>query len=440
MPHDPRRLTKDEINYIRDNCGSKTDEELAKDLNRSIIGIRKARKRHLGVIKDNLGQVPDKVKLTAKSTKTKIDPDTGKNIAIAHRRLNEKQRQSFFKSLLANSLYYETLKAQFSEDEMDFYLEEWGSLCVQFEDILATEKRQIDELIKAEIAGNRIGRNIKISEDIISEYQIKINEFRNKANLDTEEDQEKDRLMIAIVNTMMRSTAAMANDQEKNMILKSKLFENLNARRVDRIDQIEKSGMTFHGVIGALREKQNREIQGRHMELVRLAKENKKNQFRKPVIFPDSSKSAILLDDKSVEDDKIASILFDDNKSILIEEYRNEKKDRFILIIENDIERIQYFQQVFPMHKLDYAGEVGKAIEKINEKSYDLICFDYDLDLDRKSDEVASYILTNEKSPLCDVLIHSVNENGAEILNDIFAGKRRVELFSFKKIYESNGG
>jgi hypothetical protein len=58
-----------------------------------------------------------------------------------------------------------------------------------------------------------------------------------------------------------------------------------------------------------------------------------------------------------------------------------------------------------------------------------------------KSDVIAKYILENNKSESAKILIHSANKDGAEILNDIFGGKRTVEIFNFDSTIfgEKNG-
>jgi hypothetical protein len=181
-----KRVTYQEMEFIKENSSTMTDEQIADYLHRDIKTVRKVRKG-LGLVKDASG----KVNIAKSNANAKTAKGINLNAIKATQRLSEKQRQGFFKEQLSNSLYYDTLKTQFTVEEINFYLEEWGSLCVQFEDVVATEKRQIDELIKSEIMGNRILRNIKIAEDVIGELQQEVQKFRALNDLTLEENQER---------------------------------------------------------------------------------------------------------------------------------------------------------------------------------------------------------------------------------------------------------
>lgn len=292
----PKRnfLKPQELEYIRQNCLNKTDEEMSQYLKRDIRTIASARKK-LGIKKTRGGKV--EVYETANSSN---------NIALqASQKLTEEQRKEFFKTQLTNTMYYQNLKDQFTKEEIDFYLEEWSSLCVQFEDIVATEKRQIDELIKAEIMGNRILRNVKITEEQIN-MLIEEVELLRKANdmEDDEQAQERDIQLMNMIRTFAAQSQIMSNDYQKNVSLKNNLLSELNARRRDRVDQITKRGTTFLGLVESLRDREVRENQGRHMELVRMAKEKKRSEWRNPITFADGTQDCVLMDEHSIIKEK----------------------------------------------------------------------------------------------------------------------------------------
>src|SRR5690606_25192308 len=138
---------------------------------------------------------------------------------------------------------------------------------------------------------------------------------------------------------------AMANDYQKNIDVKNKLLNELNARRRDRVDQITKKGTTFLGIVEDLRDRAVREHQGRHLELVRLAKENKKNLWRKPIKFADSTTDCILMDENSEIAEREIVRISDDNS--IYTELMIKSKDKRILLIDDDNKRVQFFQTIF---------------------------------------------------------------------------------------------
>jgi CheY-like chemotaxis protein len=412
-------LKPEELEYIRNNVLSKTDDQLAEYLKRDSRTIRNARRR-LGINKSSAGQV--------------VSIEQPNKHGIVGHTLTDDQRKEFFKTQLVNSLYYKNLQEQFSKLEIDFYLEEWAALSIQFDDIANTEKRQIDELIKAEIMGNRILRNIKIAEDEIELLIKETDDFR-KSNDITENEvaQERDALLMSMIRSIHAQSQAMSNDYQKNVDMRNRLLDGLNCRRKDRIDQIKKGGTTFIGLVEALRDRQLREVQGRHIELVRLAKEKKKNEWNKSTKFPDGSIDCILMDESSELPVREQSFV-EEKYSKLISKYRNLKEKK-ILIIDDEMSRKQFFSDIFKMHTLRFASNTQKAIDLLKDNNdYDLICLDYDLGMENKGSEIVNYILNKEICKDSEILIHSMNPEGAEKMRVMLSGERPIEVYSYENI------
>jgi hypothetical protein len=413
-------LNNQEKKYIEDNCLLKTDKELSLELKRDVRTISTYRK-FLGIEKTQGGKVAALDNITDLST-----------AKASGRFLLEKERKEFFKLQLKNTLFYDNLKIQFTKDEIDFYLEEWAALCIQFEDIVATEKRQIDELIKAEIMGNRILRNIKIAEDEIQNIEEEINQLRKDFDIqNNEEGQQRDLQLLSIIRVLNSQSEAMGNLYQKNVDSRNKLLNELNARRRDRIDHIKSKNSTVLGLIAAYREREHRESQGNYLELVKLAKENKLEKWRKSTTFPDGTKDCIILDEGSeVNTDQTEHL----TKSVDIFDAFSKAKAKNILIIENDHTRQQFFADKFRNNILTFCDNSTKAIDALNTKDYDLICFDYDLNMNSKSEAVAIYILENNKSPNAKALLHTMNEDGAKKLSVLLSGEREFEVCPFETL------
>ena len=414
-------LTNQEKKYIEDNCLIKTDKEMGLLLNRDTRTISVFRKK-VGVEKKQGGKVEN----LASFETLPIAKSSG-------RFLLEDERKDFFKLQLKNTLFYDNLKIQFTKTEIDFYLEEWGALCVQFEDIVATEKRQIDELIKAEILGNRILRNVKVAEDQILNIEDEIADLRKEFDIvNNEEGQQRDIQLISMIRILNSQSESMANLYQKNVDSRNKLLSELNARRRDRIDHLKTKNSTVLGLIAAYRDREHRETQGNYLELVRIAKEEKIKKWRGESLFPDGTKDSIILDDLSdLNVNKVKS----GKKSVDIFNSFVADKAKSILIIENDHFRQQFFADRFSNNILTFCDDSSKAVDALNQKEYDLICFDYDLKLESKGDTAAFYLIENNKSPDCKVMIHSNNPEGSHKLSVALGGERELEICSFDTLY-----
>lgn len=423
------RIKQEEKDFIRQNCLSMTDEMLAKQLNRDIRSIRSVRKQ-LGITKRAAGKLQN------------FDTNSGNINGVelkASQKLTEDQRKEFFKTQLTNTLYYQKLKDQFTDDEINFYLEEWGALCLQFEDIVATEKRQIDELIKITIMGIRVLRNVKIAEQEIEHLQEEIEDYRdNHKDIENDLDaQEYDNGRSSLLRIMMGQSQVMSNDYQKNIDIKNKILGELNARRRDRVDQLMKRGTTFLGLVSAFRDRQIREEHGRHMELVRLAKEKKKAEWRKPIKFEDGVMDCILMDEFSVLP-KQDIVLLENMGSRFVEKY-NLRNGAKILVVDNDQRRQQFFSHTFNGNDIEFASSVAQALVYLEnvDSNYDLVCLDYDLGLGEKGIQVAKAIVEKNLCVNSDILVQSMNKNGAKEIVAELGDKFSLEVCPFEEIIKS---
>lgn len=413
------RLQPAEHKYIRDNCFSKTDEEIAKNLGRSKLTITKIRKK-FGIHKGQNGRILE------------VDKKKAEQSGRLNELMSEEQRIQFFKTQFVNSAYYDAIKNQFTDEEIQFYLEEWGSLCVQFEDIIATETRQVDEYIKTAIMGNRIGTYLKHIQLEIMKRTEETTLLYSRKDLSDEDMRERDEEVRILVQHMSEISRQLASDLHKNTELKEKLLENLHSRRKDRTDHLRKSANSWQAVIVAMEDREIRKVQGNYMELLRLAKEREKKRFRKEITFPDGSKDCILLDDQS-EIAETEIVMMEDSPSRLVTKYKNTT-GKSIFIVENDIKRVQVFQELFKNNNLEYASDYYKAVGTIPNKKFDLICMDYDLTLS-KGVNVAEIIKNNNLD--CEVLIHSMNKEGAEAIRQILMDSNTIEVFPFDQILKT---
>lgn len=399
-------LDDQEKKYILEHI-NETDVDIGRALNRSKTTIRLFRQKAGFKNNTNISKDP-------------ISPNQS---------YTEEERKGFFKKQLVNSLFYSTLKQQFTADEIGYYLEEWGVLCVQFEDIVATEKRQIDELIKAEVMGNRILRNIRITEDEITRLIAEIEQFRkdNPKIEDDEKLQERDSQLMMLTRTLGAQSQAMSQDYQKNVDTKNKLLEHLNSRRVDRLDQIQKGSTTFIGLVEKLQNRDLREKEGRHMELLRLAKEKKKDEWRKVIQFPSGEKDTILLDDESqdIEQDMVPT-----QEEKYITKYTRGGGYK-ILILESDIKKAIYLSKRFKNNELEIVKSPDEAMEKIKALDFSLIC------LGEISLPFVKFITDKDLCRGADFIIHAEMDDNINNITSLLDQKRNIEKHPFNSLIKN---
>lgn len=412
------RITDFELEYIRKNCFTKSDEQIAKELDRNLQSVIKYRKK-IGVYKGPTG----KIQTIDKNNYT---------LQQVGKKMSEKQKIEFFRTEMINSSFYANLKEQFTQREIDFYLEEWGSLCLQFEDVLSTEKRQIDQYIKAFIISNRILRNIQTTEIEIDKLTKELEKYRKNHDMNnSEEAQERDIQLMTLLQMMHGQSEAMGNSWQKSEDMKNKILSELNGRRKDRVEQIGKRGSTFLGLVQQFRERETRESQGRHIELLKLAKEKKTQDWNKVITFPDGTKDCILMNENA-QLTKSQDIPIPDMLTPYI-----EGKGFNILVVDDEPKRGIFFNSLFHKNKLFFASDADRAIGLLRDNIFDLVCLDYDLATGQNGKAVVDTILQENLGIKTDYFIHSENSNGGQEMFKCLESQRSVDIYKFYELQKT---
>jgi len=210
--------------------------------------------------------------------------------------VSQGEKAVWFRDQFKKTHIYRTLRKQLEPNEIAVYLEDFGLLCCQFEDVITSEFMQVDDFIKHRILVDR-------QLILVREVQRQISKLQEWLVLNprTEgEDQDKTR---ARANTQQQFEKALQhlkiiNDRYDSLVKeRQKILKGLAATRQDRLDELRGGKETFLELIGRLQHSsEEREQQGRFAELTRLASEDVKAEFRNPTEFPDGDISPILMD------------------------------------------------------------------------------------------------------------------------------------------------
>lgn len=159
----------DEKAYIRANSigsNSMTDQQIADKLGGSIYWVRKWRKK-LGIKKTGTADLTPEQEKTIKEARIKAsgaakinmsDPSTVNELDVRGMQLSD--MRNLFEELFQNSMQYKQLEKSYSEEELKYYLEEFGAFVTevkgQGENLTQSEFRNLDNLIQLNIRRNRL--------------------------------------------------------------------------------------------------------------------------------------------------------------------------------------------------------------------------------------------------------------------------------------------
>lgn len=250
------RLKKEEENYIVAHAGKLVPQEIASNLNRSL-------KQVLVVLSSIPTREP--AKDTANTAKLRIG--------------------------LKESAMWKTLKAEFEQDELVYFEEQYIALMEQFkqDEVLHTEENQVFKVIKIDIMKHRnavrqkeCGRNIDKFETLQSkiiaskEYQ----NFEKKAISDLE--------MVEVKLATLYSQQKTFSDEYIKLEEKhQKLMVDLKATREQRVDEIASNKVDFLSVIRELGNEKIARSKEKQQELMKLATQNEYKRLSQPHQFAD---------------------------------------------------------------------------------------------------------------------------------------------------------
>ncbi len=243
------RMSEEEKDFLDSYLDSKTDEELAERLDRTVAFVASYRKKKPHTV------------ITAEED----------DIVVA----------------LHNMYFWGEVKEQLSTDELRGFEARWVALNQQFQDVLPTDQMQMKDLITLEILINRL---------LTEKHKVLSTIDRLEKQLEREEklpDEDRDvNLMLSIetqLNAAMASQSARTNEHMKLQEKKDAKFKDLKATRDQRFKQLEDSKKSFFDLIKTLDERNVREKEGRHMELFRMAADKSKEDLAEYTEFEDGT-------------------------------------------------------------------------------------------------------------------------------------------------------
>lgn len=253
----------------------------------SIDSIRRNR-RKLGIIKSG----PNETEIKEKSV-----------LSIPPPGLDEASKADWFREQFKKSHLSTNLNLQFDSTEVDTYIEEYGNICCQFEDIVFSEFFQIDDFLKHRILINRQLTLMRSVQKEIQDLRSWLEKSPNKEN----EPKEDKLLRVEKIRSLSDHTGLINKINErydKLVAERQKIASNLAATRRDRIDDLRNGKENFFSIIASLQASaKEREKQGRYAEMTRIASEDIKTKLREKIQFPDGSYDSVIIDGETDKED-----------------------------------------------------------------------------------------------------------------------------------------
>lgn len=210
--------------------------------------------------------------------------------------LTVSEKAHWFRDQFKKTHLYKTIQKQFEPEEVMVYMEDFGLLCCQFEDIVISEFMQVDDFLKHRLL---IDRQLIIARSI----QRQITDLQGWFIAHPkQEDENKDTIKFRILQQRQLDDKhrylKVGNDRYDSLVKeRQKIYTSLAATRRDRIDELKGGKESFFELVTRLQHSNDeRERQGRFAELTKIASEDIKKEFRKPVEFPDGSIEPVIMD------------------------------------------------------------------------------------------------------------------------------------------------
>jgi hypothetical protein len=257
----------------------KTDKEIAVALNSSEITIARYRKKS-GLKKIGRGKLvvePDKVSRT--------------NINAEARTFEEKEAS--WRAHFLNSKRYKRLVPNFSDEDMEFFIEQWIRYHIQMNDMEPSEEDTLENLI---IINIRINENQKNFREAQAQQQRLKEMLGGNKQRELDLETEKDRWifdMILATNKVSQEINREIKDLRDSF---EKTLKILSATREQR-EAKNKIGLdTFLSLVRLFNDRDRRKEVGKYNERMKIATESQQHRLKHSHTFTDGTQDAILLD------------------------------------------------------------------------------------------------------------------------------------------------
>ena len=210
--------------------------------------------------------------------------------------LSEVEKGRWFINQFKKTHSYSTIKRQFEKEEVTTYIEDYGLLYCQFQDIVTSEFMQIDDFIKHRLLIDQQHVLRRSLQREIVDLQMWF--VANPKMEDENKGATRSRILQQRQLDDKHKYLKNVNDRYDALVKeRQKIYSSLNATRRDRLDELRGGKETFIELVSRLQHSQDeRDTQGRFAELTRLAAEDIKGEYRQPVEFPDGSIEPIIMD------------------------------------------------------------------------------------------------------------------------------------------------
>lgn len=217
--------------------------------------------------------------------------------------ITDPEKAHWFREGFKKTHLYKTIQRQFEVEEVSVYLEDFGLLCCQFEDIVISEFMQVDDFLKHRLL---VDRQLILARSL----QRQITDLQTWfVSNPKKENEDKDTIKFRILQQRQLDDRHRylknVNDRYDSLVKeRQKIYVSLAATRRDRLDELQGGKATFLELIAKLQHSQDeRDRQGRFAELTKLAASDIKKEFRKPIEFPDGKIDPIIMDGQTLFDD-----------------------------------------------------------------------------------------------------------------------------------------
>lgn len=201
---------------------------------------------------------------------------------------------------IRKSRYWETLKKEFTDEELDSFEYHWQNIVRQFrDDILHTEELQIVDAIKLQIMMDRSQIRQKEIAEQIDNLKKKILDEEAKAA----PDEKKLERMSRDISTLYSGIEAHSKDHVILLKEKNQALQKLKATREQRIQQIESSKETLVGWVKQLYTNPKKRYElGINMEKMRIATEAEYKRLSEYHTYADGTVDKPILNEETVQD------------------------------------------------------------------------------------------------------------------------------------------
>ncbi len=207
--------------------------------------------------------------------------------------LNREDKLAAIVTWFKNSGRYKRVAKKLNKEDLEWFVEQWAVHYSELEDLNAAEEEMLEVMIMTKI---RLEDNVAQIKQLKDREESILKQLNLTPGQELDIDDEKQRYFFEVIQTNNKMAIDLNKDYKELTMQYEKIQRAMNSTREQRESYENIGADSFLTLVKQHNDRDIRKQSGLYNERMKLANENKKQDFKRPHLFADNNEQPILMD------------------------------------------------------------------------------------------------------------------------------------------------